>query len=45
MTFGDIMMAFFAAAMLSLLFEAPFLALEKVLLGKKIKGLIDFKRP
>jgi len=39
MTLGDIMMAFFAAAILSLLFESPFLALEKIFLGKKIKSM------
>ncbi|XP_059480957.1 nose resistant to fluoxetine protein 6-like [Neocloeon triangulifer] len=40
MTMGDILMAFFGGALLSLLFESPFLALEKILLRKKIKETI-----
>ncbi|XP_065353567.1 nose resistant to fluoxetine protein 6-like [Cloeon dipterum] len=39
MTLGDILLAFFVGGLLNLIFESPFLALEKVLIGKKIQKI------
>ncbi|KAF4533048.1 hypothetical protein B566_EDAN002611 [Ephemera danica] len=43
MTSGDIMQAYISALFLNILFEAPILGLEKILLRRKIqvKGLAD----